>query len=64
LVILALRTILPGEEITYDYGKDYVDSFIKPVGCRCAACAAKAWRRRRRKGASQAKARRPHRVKA
>ena len=36
--ILAKRKILPGEEITYDYGKDYWDEYIKPFGCRCATC--------------------------
>jgi len=53
MVLVALRTIAPGEEISYDYGKDYFDLFIKPKGCRCAACKAKAKRRRakgRRKG--------------
>jgi uncharacterized protein len=37
-----------GEEITYDYGKDYFDLFIKDSGCRCAECRAKAAARRRR----------------
>jgi uncharacterized protein len=66
LVILALRTILPGEEIAYDYGKDYFDSFIKARGCRCAHCVAKARRRRKkmRKAASRAKVRRSRRVRA
>lgn len=36
--ISAKKTILPGEEITYDYGKDYVDAYIKPHGCRCRTC--------------------------
>jgi SET domain-containing protein len=49
IVIQALRTIAPGDEITYDYGKDYFELFIKPKGCRCAACARKAARRRRRR---------------
>ena len=39
--IYAKRTINPGEEITYNYGKYYFDMMIKPHGCRCAACAAK-----------------------
>ena len=47
MVLVAQRAIAPGEEITYDYGKDYFDLFIKPKGCRCAACAKK--KRRRRK---------------
>ncbi len=48
IVFVALRHIAAGEEITLDYGKDYFDLFIKQGGCRCAACAAKAARRRRR----------------
>ncbi len=36
--IFAKKTILPGEEITYDYGKDYVSAYIKPHGCRCRTC--------------------------
>lgn len=39
--ILATRSIKPGEELTYDYGKEYVDEHIKPFGCRCAKCAEK-----------------------
>lgn len=35
--ILAKRTILPGEEICYDYGKDYFNEYIKPHGCRCTS---------------------------
>lgn len=38
--IFARKKIMPGEEITYDYGKEYVDEHIKPYGCRCAKCAA------------------------
>jgi len=49
MVLVALRTIAPGEEITFDYGKEYVDLFIKPSGCRCAACVRKASVRRSRK---------------
>jgi SET domain-containing protein len=36
--IYARRTIQPGEEITYDYGKEYFDEFLKPIGCLCDAC--------------------------
>ena len=36
--IKALKRIKPGEELTYDYGPEYVDEFIKPHGCRCATC--------------------------
>ena len=40
--IAAIRTINPGDEITYNYGKDYFDTFIKPHGCRCLGCKKKA----------------------
>jgi hypothetical protein len=40
IFLRAIRTIAPGDEITYDYGREYFDLFIKPVGCRCAKCAA------------------------
>ena len=37
IVFLALRTIEPGEEITYDYGREYFDYFLKDGGCRCTS---------------------------
>lgn len=39
--IRAIRNIKPGDEITYHYGRDYFDSFIKSAGCRCMSCATK-----------------------
>ncbi len=48
IVIVALRRIEPGEEITYDYGREYLDYFLKSKGCRCAACRKKAAHRRQR----------------
>ncbi|MEZ5766157.1 MAG: SET domain-containing protein [Xanthobacteraceae bacterium] len=36
--IRAIKTIRPGDEITYDYGKDYFDSYLKPIGCKCPSC--------------------------
>jgi uncharacterized protein len=36
--IWAKRDIKVGEEITYDYGKDYFENVIKPMGCRCVRC--------------------------
>ncbi len=47
IVFVALRRIAPGDEITYDYGREYFDAFIKKSGCRCAACRAKRAARRR-----------------
>jgi uncharacterized protein len=39
--IRARRNIKAGEELTYDYGKEYWDSHIKPHGCRCRTCGIK-----------------------
>ena len=39
--IRAIKNIKPEEEITYNYGRDYFDSFIKALGCKCLACARK-----------------------
>jgi uncharacterized protein len=47
IVFVALRRIVPSEEITLDYGKEYFELFIKNAGCRCVACRAKASIRRR-----------------
>jgi len=39
ILITAIKNIAPGDEITYDYGKDHFNAFIKPKGCRCVKCA-------------------------
>lgn len=39
--IRAIKNIKPGDEITYHYGRNYVDAFIKAVGCKCKFCAKK-----------------------
>jgi uncharacterized protein len=36
--IWSKRNIKVGEEITYDYGKEYFDDHIKPKGCKCNKC--------------------------
>lgn len=38
ILIQAIKNIKPGEEITYDYGKEYFNEFIKPFGCKCVKC--------------------------
>jgi uncharacterized protein len=48
IVIVALRRIEPEEEITYDYGKEYLQYFLESGGCKCAACRKKRATRRRR----------------
>lgn len=35
--IYAIKNIVPGEELYIDYGDEYFDEFIKPIGCRCGA---------------------------
>ena len=57
IIIRAIKTIRPDDEITFDYGREYFDLYIKPVGCKCAKCVAtrrkarrasrRAWRARR-----------------
>lgn len=37
--VIAKRKIKASEEITYRYGKEYFNQFIKPKGCGCAKCA-------------------------
>jgi SET domain-containing protein len=39
--VRAIKNIKPGDEITYHYGRNYFDSFIKEIGCKCVACAQK-----------------------
>jgi SET domain-containing protein len=36
--VFSLRKIKGGEEITVDYGEEYVDEYIKPRGCKCKDC--------------------------
>jgi SET domain-containing protein len=36
--IWSKKNIRAGEEITYDYGKEYFEDVIKPIGCKCEKC--------------------------
>jgi uncharacterized protein len=38
ITFVALRDIQPGEEITYNYGKEYYEYFLAIGGCLCAGC--------------------------
>jgi len=53
--IRAIKNIEPGEEINYDYGTDYFKAYLKPIGCKCAACEKK--RKKQRAEARAEKAR-------
>jgi uncharacterized protein len=49
IIFKALRAIKPDEEITYNYGRDYFNYFIKKKGCRCLSCRNKTDLRRSKK---------------
>ena len=49
VILRAIKRIKPGEEITYDYGKEYFNLFLAPSGCRCTACRKKRDRERVRR---------------
>jgi len=36
--IWSRKAIKAGEEITYHYGKEYFNIFLKPIGCKCVKC--------------------------
>ena len=38
IIISAIKNIVAGDELTYNYGKDYFDRIIKPLWCRCIKC--------------------------
>ena len=53
VVIRAIKNIEPGEEINYDYGTEYFKAYLKPIGCKCAAC-----EKKRKKARAEARAER------
>jgi uncharacterized protein len=53
--IRAIKNIKPGDEITYHYGRNYFDAFIKDAGCRCLACGRKSAKIRSRRPKRRAK---------
>jgi hypothetical protein len=44
--IRAIKNIKPDTELSYNYGRNYVDIYIKPVGCKCHACETKRFTKR------------------
>ena len=38
ILITAIKTINPGDEITYNYGRDYLKNVITISGCKCVKC--------------------------
>jgi hypothetical protein len=49
VILRATKNIKPGDEITYDYGRDYFNGFLKPIGCKCLKCVEKRREERRAK---------------
>jgi SET domain-containing protein len=47
--IWSTRNIKEGEEITYDYGEEYFEDIIKPIGCKCVKCSPKRREARKKK---------------
>ena len=41
IYIYAWKNIKPGEELTYDYGKEYFNDYFKKGGCKCVKCSKK-----------------------
>jgi len=38
ITIEAITPIEEGEEIVIDYGQEYFQEFIAPIGCKCVMC--------------------------
>ncbi len=37
IMIYAIKSLAADTELSYDYGEEYFDEFLKPDGCRCAS---------------------------
>ena len=59
MFLRAVKNIAPGDEITWNYGRDYYLNVITPRGCKCDRCRSKrllarrASRARRARGGAQ-----------
>lgn len=38
IYVFTRKKVLAGEELNYDYGKEYFDEYFKNGGCRCEKC--------------------------
>lgn len=38
VLVFSKRKIQAGEELGYDYGKEFWNEHIKPIGCKCIGC--------------------------
>lgn len=38
ILVFSKKNIKVGEELAYDYGKEYWNEYIKPIGCKCSKC--------------------------
>lgn len=36
--IFSRRTVKAGEELHYDYGREYFNEYLKKLGCKCEKC--------------------------
>ena len=65
VIIRATRTIKPGQEITYHYGKDYYAAYIGKARCKCITCTLRRSRERlARKKRAERKKRAAQRMRA
>lgn len=38
VLVFSIKNIKAGDELNYDYGKEYFNEYIKPNGCKCVKC--------------------------
>jgi hypothetical protein len=57
VILRAIKRIEPGEEITYDYGEEYFELFLRRSGCKCAKCQNKGEAQRRKRVRTESKGR-------
>lgn len=38
VLVFSKKNIKAGEELNYDYGKEFFNEYLKPIGCKCSKC--------------------------